>query len=230
MEAGWSARGVARQLGRFDCVVRRCWDQWIREITGKLDYGAKWNQVVFSDESRFNLSTDDNPVRVWRPRGERLNPAFALQRHPTPTAGVMEWNAIVYNTRSPLVLIRVTMTPQWYVHDIVQPQLLPLMQWLPGAIFQQDNARPHTARVSQDCLRTVTTFPWPARCPDLSPIEYIWDHLGRRVGHPTSLNELEARLQQIWNEMSQDIIKNLYASMPDRIAPSICVRRASTGF
>ncbi|GFW41568.1 transposable element Tcb2 transposase [Trichonephila clavipes] len=32
MEAGWSARRVARQLGRSDCVVRRCWDQWIREI------------------------------------------------------------------------------------------------------------------------------------------------------------------------------------------------------
>ncbi|GFX01096.1 transposable element Tcb2 transposase [Trichonephila clavipes] len=52
------------------------------------------------------------------------------------------------------------------------------MQRLPGAIFQQDNARPHTARVSQDCLCTVSTLPWPARSPDLSPIEHIWDHLG----------------------------------------------------
>ncbi|GFV08839.1 uncharacterized protein TNCV_3820821 [Trichonephila clavipes] len=33
MEAGWSARRVARQLGRSNCVVRRCWDQWIREIS-----------------------------------------------------------------------------------------------------------------------------------------------------------------------------------------------------
>ncbi|GFX38436.1 transposable element Tcb2 transposase [Trichonephila clavipes] len=39
---------------------------------------AEWKKVVFSDESRFNLSSDDNRVRVWRPRGERLNPAFAL--------------------------------------------------------------------------------------------------------------------------------------------------------
>ncbi|GFV78457.1 hypothetical protein TNCV_3477721 [Trichonephila clavipes] len=29
--------------------------------------------------------------------------------------------------------------------------------------------------------------------------------LERRVGHLTSLNELEAMLQQIWNEMSQDV-------------------------
>ncbi|GFW21745.1 transposable element Tcb2 transposase [Trichonephila clavipes] len=62
-----------------------------------------------------------------------------------------------------------------YVHDILVSSL---MQRLPGALFQQDNARPHTARVSQDCLRTVTPLPWPARSPDLTPIEPIWDHLG----------------------------------------------------
>ncbi|GFW66396.1 transposable element Tcb2 transposase [Trichonephila clavipes] len=33
MESGWSARRVARELGHSDCVVRRCWDQWIREMS-----------------------------------------------------------------------------------------------------------------------------------------------------------------------------------------------------
>ncbi|GFV85780.1 uncharacterized protein TNCV_2004001 [Trichonephila clavipes] len=61
-----------------------------------------------------------------------------------------------------------------YVHDILQPHVFPLMQRLPGVIFQQDNSRPHTARVSQDCLRSVLTLPWPARCPDLSPIVSFW--------------------------------------------------------
>ncbi|GFV66058.1 transposable element Tcb2 transposase [Trichonephila clavipes] len=133
-------------------------------------------QVIFSDESRFNLSSEDNRVRVWRPRGERLNPAFALKQHTTPTAGVMVWGAIAYNTRSPLVLIHGTMTAQRNVHDILQPHVLPHMAGFTGAIFQQDNARPHTERVSQDRLRTVTTLPWSARSPDLSPIEHIWDH------------------------------------------------------
>ncbi|GFX85023.1 transposable element Tcb2 transposase [Trichonephila clavipes] len=67
--------------------------------------GAERNQLVFSIKSRFNLSRDDNRVYVWRSCGERLNPAFALQRHTTPTAGVMVWGAITYKTRSPLVLI-----------------------------------------------------------------------------------------------------------------------------
>ncbi|GFY21348.1 transposable element Tcb1 transposase [Trichonephila clavipes] len=115
------------------------------------------------------------------------------------------------------------MTAQLYVHDILRPHVLLLMQQLPGAIFQQDNARPHTARVSQDPSLACSI-------PSLSPIEHIWNHLGRRVGHPTSFNELEARLQQIWNEMSQDIIQNLYASMPDCIASCIRARGGSTGY
>ncbi|GFX27092.1 l-Fucosyltransferase [Trichonephila clavipes] len=80
--------------------------------------------------------------------------------------------------------LQYTVTPSidpWCVHDILQSHMLPLMQQLPGAIFRQDNARPHTARVSQDCLRTVTTLPWSARPSDLSLIEHIWDYLGRRV-------------------------------------------------
>ncbi|GFW68624.1 transposable element Tcb1 transposase [Trichonephila clavipes] len=109
MEAGWPTRRVVRQLGRSDCFVRRCWDQWIREMslqdafdrsvvektapsgdvheeTGMQRNGTR---SVFSDEFRFNLSIDDNRVRVWRPRGGRLIPAFSLQRHTTPIAGVM---------------------------------------------------------------------------------------------------------------------------------------------
>ncbi|GFU10982.1 transposable element Tcb2 transposase [Trichonephila clavipes] len=90
--------------------------------------------------------------------------------------------------------------------------------------FQQGNAQPYTARESQD-------FPllWPARSPDLSSTEYIWDHLGRRVWFLTSMNELESRLQQIWNETSQDI-QNLYASMPDRFAPCIRARWGLTRY
>ncbi|GFX08752.1 transposable element Tcb1 transposase [Trichonephila clavipes] len=40
------------------------------------------------------------------------------------------------------------MADQRYVHGILQPHVLPLMQWLTGAIFQQHNAWPHTVRVS----------------------------------------------------------------------------------
>ncbi|GFV02966.1 transposable element Tcb2 transposase [Trichonephila clavipes] len=41
--------------------------------------------------------------------------------------------------------------------------------WSPRGIFQQDDARPHTARVAQDFLRHFQTLPWPARSP-ISPL------------------------------------------------------------
>ncbi|GFX80050.1 transposable element Tcb1 transposase [Trichonephila clavipes] len=142
----------------------------------------------------------------------------------------MVWDAITCNTRSTVVLIRGTIAAQWYVHYYLQPHVLPRKQRLSGVIFQQDNARSYTVSVSQDCLRTVTSLLWSARSPDLSPIEHIWDHLGRLVGHPPSLNELEARLQQIWNDISQYIIQNFYSSIRDRIASCICARGGSTGY
>ncbi|GFW32070.1 transposable element Tcb1 transposase [Trichonephila clavipes] len=86
----------------------------------------------------------------------------------------------------------------------------------------------------QGCHKTVSTvllpFLWPARSPDMLDWRQIWDHLGRRVRHPTSLNELEARLQQVCNEMSQDIIQSLHAPIPDRIASCIRARGCSTGY
>jgi hypothetical protein len=41
--------------------------------------------------------------------------------------------------------------------------------------FQQDNARPHVARVVRDYLtqQNVDLLPWPAVSPDLSPIEHV---------------------------------------------------------
>ncbi|GFW21058.1 transposable element Tcb2 transposase [Trichonephila clavipes] len=50
---------------------------------------GNWTAAVLSDEFRFNLSSGDNRVRVWRPRDERLNPAFALQQHTALTTVVM---------------------------------------------------------------------------------------------------------------------------------------------
>ncbi|GFV41273.1 transposable element Tcb2 transposase [Trichonephila clavipes] len=135
---------------------------------------SEWNQVVFRDESRFNLSSDGNRVRVWRPHGESSILPL-LYNDTTLTASVIVWSVIAYNIRLLLVLIRGTMTSQWYVHDILQPHVLPLLQRLPGAIFQQDNARPHKARVSQDCLRTVISLLDPQICLQSRISGIFWD-------------------------------------------------------
>ncbi|GFV45239.1 transposable element Tcb2 transposase [Trichonephila clavipes] len=68
-----------------------------------------------------SLATNLDPISAVMTivfvRGEHINPAFVLQLHTAPTAGVMVWGVIAYNARSPLVLIHGTMTSQLYVHD-----------------------------------------------------------------------------------------------------------------
>ncbi|GFS65951.1 DDE_3 domain-containing protein [Trichonephila clavipes] len=77
----------------------------------------------------------------------------------------MVWEAIAYDSRSTLIVMRGTLTGQRYVDDILRPHVGPFLNGLPGAIFQQDNARPHTVRVAQDFLRHFQTLPLPRFVP-----------------------------------------------------------------
>ena len=63
--------------------------------------------------------------------------------------------------------------------------------------FQQDNARPHTARICQQFLQTqnYAVLPWPPYSPDLSPIEHIWDVLGQRAEPRTTSKCLSAGVE-----------------------------------
>ncbi|GFX74968.1 DDE_3 domain-containing protein [Trichonephila clavipes] len=71
--------------------------------------------------------------------------------------------------------MRGTLKGQRYVGYILRPHVGPFLNGHQGAIFQQDNARPHTAIVVQDFLRHFQTLPLPARSPDLSPVEHVGD-------------------------------------------------------
>ncbi|GFX91989.1 hypothetical protein TNCV_5004531 [Trichonephila clavipes] len=91
----------------------------------------------------------------------------------------------------------------------------------PGAIFQQDNARPHTARVAQDFLRHFPTLPWPARSSDLSPVEHVWDRLKRQMPSCHSVHDLELAVQDLWAHLPQDNIRCLINSLPHSVVACI---------
>ncbi|GFU98756.1 transposable element Tcb1 transposase [Trichonephila clavipes] len=135
----------------------------------------------------------------------------------------MVWGDIACNTRSPLVLISGTMAAQWYINDHPATTCVATHATAPKNIFFY-KTMPDLTRLG--CFKTVSVLLLPFLClsdPQIylqsSISGIIWDG-----GHPTSLNELEARLQQIWSEMSRNIIQNLYTSLLDRIASCIRAR------
>ncbi|GFX08755.1 uncharacterized protein TNCV_4227751 [Trichonephila clavipes] len=74
----------------------------------------------------------------------------------------------------------------------------------------------HTARTAG-----VMTLPWPARSPDLSPVEHVWDQLKRQMPSCHSVHDLELTVQNLWAHLPQDNIRCLINSMPDRVV--VCI-------
>lgn len=147
----------------------------------------------------------------------------------------MVWAAISCTGRSVLERVQGMQTAQQYVNRMLQPHVLPMMA-APGAIFQHDNARPHTARLSTAYLaaNNIAILPWPSMSPDLNPIEHIWDALDRRVrsrvNAPATPNELFQALQQEWAAIPAQVIQDLIASMPRRCRTVIAARGGHTPY
>ncbi|GFU37726.1 transposable element Tcb2 transposase [Trichonephila clavipes] len=150
-----------------------------------------------------------------------IPPTPTVLRHTARTSDVMVWEAIAYNNQSTLIVMRGTLTGERYVHGILRPHVRPFLNGLPGAIFQQDNARPHAARVAHDFLRHFQTLPWPARSHNFSPVEHVWNQLKRQMPSCYSVHDLELAVQDLWAHLSQDDIRCLINSMPDRVVACI---------
>ncbi|GFU73079.1 transposable element Tcb1 transposase [Trichonephila clavipes] len=72
-----------------------------------------------------------------------------MHRHTGPAPGIMVWGGIGYHSRTPPVRIAGTLNNQRNISEVLEPDVLPYLQGLATAIFQQDNARPHVARIVQ---------------------------------------------------------------------------------
>ncbi|GFV65496.1 transposable element Tcb2 transposase [Trichonephila clavipes] len=133
-----------------------------------------WQKVVFSDESRFVLGTDDNHVRVWRRPGERYNSPHPVLRHTARTAGVMVWGAIAYDSRSTLIVMRGTLTGQRYVDEILRPHVGPFLNGHPG----QFSSKIMLVRIQQELLKTFYVIFRLFHGPPAPPICPLWSTCG----------------------------------------------------
>ena len=160
------------------CVV---WHGWRRMRPGYFRWGS-------GDE--FSLRTSLGSLSVAH-MVDVVCTDVAENALPTPVlsngiglggGSVMVWGGIAHGIKSQLIIVAGNMTAVRYRDEILRPVAVPLVQQR-NLILQQDNARPHVARVCQDFLanNNIAPLAWPPYSPDLTPTEHMWDELDRRV-------------------------------------------------
>ncbi|GFY32473.1 transposable element Tcb2 transposase [Trichonephila clavipes] len=197
--------------------------QWCRKHHNWTE--QDWACVLFSDESRFSLSSDCRRQLIWRESGTAYRPENIQEKDRYPTCSIMVWAGIMINGRTRLhVVANGTMTGQRYIDEV----LLPHVRLFRGAVgdkfvFMDGNAICHRTLVVQDCLDSegIQRLVWPVRSPDLNPIENMWDDLGRQVAGrnypPTNKNTLIRALTEEWDKLPQQLLDNVVQSMVRRV-------------
>ncbi|GFX19190.1 transposable element Tcb2 transposase [Trichonephila clavipes] len=185
--------------------------QWCREHHNWTE--QDWACVLFSDESRFSLSSDCRRQLIWRECGTAYRPENIQEKDRYPTCSIMVWAGIMINGCTRLhVVANGTMTDQRYIDEV----LLPHVRLFRGAVgdkfvFMDDNATCHRTLAVQDCLDSegIQRLVWPACSPDLNPIENVWDAFGRQVAGrnypPTIKNTLFHALTKEWDKLPQQL-------------------------
>lgn len=199
---------------------------------------AQWESVLFSDESRMTLYGSDGRRNVMRRPGERYSQCCIRETVSYGGGSVMFWGGISLTGRTELVFIRRgALTAARYITEILEDHVVPYAGYI-GENFElmHDNARPHVARITTDYLEEVgiRVMSWPARSPDLNPIEHMWDTLKQKVRArnpvPTTLGELETAIREEWNRIPQETIKVLIRSLKRRMQAVIRARGGNTPY
>ncbi len=88
-------------------------------------------------------------------------------------------------------------------------------------IFQQDLAPAHTAKSTKRWLNDhgVGVLDWPAKSPDLTPIENLWGIVKRKMRNkrPKNADELKATVKETWASIPPQLRHKLITSMSRQI-------------
>lgn len=122
---------------------------------------------------------------------------------------------------------RAGFTAKSYV-EVLKEGLLPF--YIAGQVFQQDNARIHTAKNSQEWFERhgIWVIDWPLYSPDLNPIEHAWGALKLKLyalfddnytlrNNEADIEGLRRRLIVAWEHVDQGQLRHLMESIPRRM-------------
>ncbi|GFX03652.1 HTH_Tnp_Tc3_2 domain-containing protein [Trichonephila clavipes] len=151
---------------------RRRRSLWCREHRNWRD--NEWGRVLFTDESRFSLSSDSHRILIWRERGSRNHPSNIIERDRYVGRGVLVWGGIMLGSRTDLHIFDAgSVNSTRYCNEI----LLPYVCLFRGAMGRRLAARtlpPVTIRE----LRLALQDEWAAMPQQL--IDTLILSMGRR--------------------------------------------------
>lgn len=124
-----------------------------------------------------------------------------------------------------LAFIEGTLNSQKYI-EILQTYLLPAMNQLFGNEtwkFMQDHASSHDAKntqlwLSQNLRQFYGKEDWPAKSPDLNPIENLWSILKEKIDRQKvqTITGLKKSIINSWNSIDVNDLHKLIDSMKTR--------------
>ncbi|GFY11498.1 transposable element Tcb1 transposase [Trichonephila clavipes] len=87
---------------------------------------------------------------------------------------------------------------------------------------------------SQRYISEIELLHWPARSPDLSPIENMWSLVAQRLTQITppaaTPDQLWQRVEVSWSALPQEHILSLFESMPRRVETVISNNGGYSGY
>ncbi|GFU98003.1 transposable element Tc1 transposase [Trichonephila clavipes] len=195
-----------------------------------------WNEVIFSDESKFNIFGSDGRRMVWRKPNTSHHPKHTIPTVKHGGGSVMVWGCMATSGVGKLVLIDGIMHKMAYL-NILQNNLKESADNLglgSNFIFQQDNDPKHTAFVVEEwllyhCRNQLNILP---QFPDLNVIDHLWSHLERSVQKHqiTSKEQLKTVLQEEWLNIAPETTRHLVESMPRRLEAVISAKGYATKY
>jgi len=186
-----------------------------------MDWKEKWAKVIFSDEKKFNLDGPDGAQYYWHDL--RKVPEISMSRN-FGGGSLMTWAAFSFNGKASLRFISTKSNSEDYT-KLLEDVLCNFGHQFHqnGYIFQHDNAPIHRSRHTIQWFKSnnIEVMDWPARSPDLNPMENLWGILSRAVYKNgkqfSSINELKSEILLEWLNIPKKTLQNLVSSMEQRI-------------
>ena len=154
---------------------------------------------------------------------ERFAPVCVAEHDRFGGGSVMVWAGISAQGKTDLhVIDNGTLTALRYVNEILDVYVRPYAGAVgENFILMDDNARAHRdASPINISNKPQSSVEWPARSPDLNPIEHAWDMLQTAVSsrpvQPASVQELRQALLEEWDQIPLYEIRRLISSMRGR--------------